>query len=818
MQIKGLTTTEAKLLQQQFGLNKISETHSFHYLNRILSQVFSLLNLLLIAAAVVSFIIGETADAAIILAIVIINGGISFWQEFKAEQTLAELRKLTPTFSRVVRDGKEVLLDTDQIVPGDLILLEVGDKIPVDGVIIESINFEANESMLTGESIPVYKKPDEPEHNQLFAGTIAAAGRARLLAQKTGDNTRFGKIAKSLALVEETATPLQKQIKKLAVNLAILSVVASAAIYFIGVSLKFNNYEMFLTAVSSAVAMVPEGLPSILLITMAVGVKRMAMRRAIVRKLVAIEALGSVNVICTDKTGTLTQGNMQVQKIWMNNKLLGVTEFQKLIQHPNAHKFVDAMLVANTASLAYKFDHGGAEVLGDTTEGALLLFARRIGIDYDVYRGQGQLVDEFSFDQKLKAMSVVWRVQNKAFGLTKGSPEFMVANSKSIAIGDKIHELKPEQKQELVHTYQELAKQGYRVLGFAYKDEMAQKNKYDRAEVESDMVFVGFAALQDPLRPEVKHAIRTATKAGVRSVMITGDNELTAMNIARELGLAVEGDEVMLGKDLEKISENELRAVIEKVKVFARTNPEDKLRIVKAFQTAGFSVAVTGDGVNDSLALKQAEVGVAMGKKGTDVAKEAADIVITDDNYATIISAIEEGRTIYDNIIKSVRYLLSTNIGEVLLILIALIFGLPAPLLPIQILWTNLVSDGLPALALAVDPKDPHAMSRRPRLKQEKLLTASVFGQLFAIGLVVALIVLFIYWYIYRTTNDLTLARTWAFTSLIILQMIVAFIIHGVRSKNNFNLIGAVLLTLLIQFLIISTPGLYGIFEITRPW
>jgi Ca2+-transporting ATPase len=813
----GLTTSEAKHLRLQFGPNKISETHSFHYLGRIVSQVLSLLNILLLAAAGVSFAIGEVADAILIVVIVVLNAGISFWQEFKAEQTLMELRKLTPTFSRVIRDGKETQLNTEELVPGDLVMLELGDKIPADGVVIESINFEANESMLTGESVPVFKKPNEPEHNQLFAGTISAGGRAKFLVQHIGDGTRFGKIAKSLSSVEETATPLQIQIKKLALNLALLAIFFSALIYIVGVSLKFDSYNMFLTAVTSAVAMVPEGLPSILLITMAVGVKRMAVKRAIVRKLVAIEALGSVNVICTDKTGTLTQGRMQVQKIWLNSKLLTAKEFSGRLQEDNAKKFMDAMLVANTASLAYKFDKKTAEVLGDSTEGALLMFAHQLGIDYDLYRQQGELVDEFSFDQKLKTMSVVWKVHGRNIGLVKSSPEFAVSNAVGIAENGKVRPLKPDEKQELVNTYQNLAKQGFRVLGTAYK-EIPAKAKYDRQEIESELIFLGFVALQDPLRTEVKKSIRTALKAGVRSVMITGDNELTAMSIAKQMDLAVADDEVMLGKDLAKITDEELRPAIEKIKVFARTNPEDKLRIVKAFQSAGFSVAVTGDGVNDSLALKQAEVGVAMGKKGTDVAKEAADIIITDDNYATIISAIEEGRTIYDNIIKAVRYLLSTNIGEVMLIVIALAVGLPAPLLPIQILWTNLVSDGLPALALAVDPKDPHAMSRRPRDKQKKLLNANVFGQLFAIGTVVALIIFVLYWYVYRETDNLALARTWAFTGMIFLQMIVAFIIHGVRSKFNYNLIGAVLVTLIIQFFILQSPLLNKIFEIQRPW
>jgi Ca2+-transporting ATPase len=373
------------------------------------------------------------------------------------------------------------------------------------------------------------------------------------------------------------------------------------------------------------------------------------------------------------------------------------------------------------------------------------------------------------------------------------------------------------QKQSVAKEFEKRAKQGYRMLAFGYKDNLPNRSKYDRERTESDLIFLGFAVIIDPIRPEVKRAIATALRAGIRSVMITGDNELTALKIAVELGIVKEGDEVMLGADLRSVSDEQLMKIIERVKVFARTNPEDKLRIVKAFQKAGFSVAVTGDGVNDSLALKQAEIGVAMGKSGTDVAKEAADIVITDDNYATIISAIEEGRTIYNNMLKSVRYLLSTNLGEILTITAALIFGLPAPILPGQILWINLVSDGLPALALAMDPKDHMAMLKSPRDKQARLISPRVFSQLILIGLVVGGLSLLVFWYVHTNFNNIDLSRTWTFTTLILLQLIVAFYIHGFKSKFNWYLLSAVGLTILIQLIILFTPPLYSLFKITRP-
>jgi Ca2+-transporting ATPase len=817
METKGLTTSEARTLQQQYGLNKIGEVHSLHIFAQLMGEIFSLLNLLLLAAAAISFFIKDFTDALLILSIVILNGIISFWQEFKAEKTLSELKKLSPSFARAIRDGREVMLNAEQLVPGDIIIIEAGDKIPADGIVIDAVNLEVNESILTGESVPVYKKPREAEHDQVYSGTLAAAGRGKIQILKIGDETKFGKIAKTLGQLKDTDTPLQIQIKKLAVNLGILAVVLAAAIYFIGIALGYNNLQMFLTAVSSAVALVPEGLPSIMLITMAVGVMRMAQRRAVVRKLVAIEGLGSVNIICTDKTGTLTQGRMTVNHIWTNGKAYTPDEFKPLAAKKNGKMLLDAMVMVNTSSLIYKLDRRFPEVLGDTTEGALLLLAEQAGVDYELHRQQGQILDEFSFDAVSKSMSVVWKHGQTMTALVKSAPEFMVKNATRILVDGAILPLDEAGKQKLIKAYEQMAGKGYRVLGFGFKDHVAEQNKYDRAQVESDLVFTGFAALSDPLRPEVKQAIRQATAAGIRTVMITGDSQLTAITIAKELGLAADGDTAMTGADLQRLSDNELKSTLKHVKVFARTNPEDKLRIVKAYQDSNFSVAVTGDGVNDSLALKQAEIGVAMGKKGTDVAKEAADIVITDDNYATIITAIEEGRTIYDNVLKAIRYLLSTNIGEILTILIALIIGLPAPLLPAQILWTNLVSDGLPALALAVDPKDPTAMRRSPRAKQSKIIHPKVFAQLSLVGLVVSAVTLGIYWLVLNTTSDLTLARTYAFTSLITLQLIVAFIIHG-RGKFNYNLLGAVVLTLFIQFIILATPQLHPIFEIKSLW
>ncbi len=813
MQHKGLTTHEAKVLLKQFGPNSFSKEKKFRALALIFREIFSQLNVMLLAAAGIAIYIHHYTDGILIVGIVLVNAAVSFWQEYKAEQTLHELKQLSPASVRVMRDNREVLINAEQLVPGDLVLLETGDKVPADGWVVEAYNFEVNESVLTGESIPVYKKPGEPEHDTVLGGTLVASGRASISVSATGKNSRFGKIAQTLNSLQETPTPLQTQIKALALTLAGLAIILSAIIFSVGIYLGYDTFEMFLTAVSSMVAMVPEGLPSIILITLAVGVKRMAMKKAVVRKLVAIEGLGSVSVICTDKTGTLTRGEMRVSQIYFNGGVHSPEEFKHL-KTTHARKIVDVAVVVNTAGLVYKFDHGSVTVLGDTTEGALLIFAKELGIDYEIHRTKCKVLDEFSFDQKLKSMSVVCNINGEVEALVKGSPEYIIKSSSRHFEDGRVKILDQDSRQRLIQAYENLSLKGYRVLGVAYKDRLVNARKYQRDEVESDLICLGFVAMSDPIRPEARPAIMAAKRAGIRTVMITGDNEHTAMAIANELGLAQDGDHVVLGKDVEKYTDEALAEVLQKVTVFARTNPEDKLRIVSAFQRMNYNVAVTGDGVNDSLALKQAEIGIAMGRTGTDVAKEAADIVITDDNFATIVSAVEEGRTIYDNVHKAIRYLISTNIGEIFTILFALIVGLPAPLLPVQILWINLASDGLPALALALDPKEANALLKKPRAKDAPLFTAKQIGFLLGIGVVVAGCCLIAYTYVYEMTNNLTLARTWTFTLLILFQMIVAFLIHGFR-KTNLKLVWAVLITLLVQFIILASPRLHSIFGIT---
>ncbi|MGE5392801.1 MAG: cation-translocating P-type ATPase, partial [Candidatus Saccharibacteria bacterium] len=800
MENKGLTTAEAKKLHLLHGPNQIAENHSFRLFAHLLSELFSIMNLLLLAAGGLSLFISDMVDAIMIFAVITINTGISFYQEYKAEKTLEELKKISPASCRAIRDGRQVSLYTEQLVPGDLVLLETGDRVPADGLVIESLNLVVNEAPLTGESVPVYKKPQEAEHNQVFAGTLVSSGRARVKITATGRTTRFGKIAETLSGMTDTDTPLQKQIRKLGIYIAFCSIALSAVIFGLGMLLHFDKFEIFLVAMTSAVAWVPEGLPSIILVTLAVGVKRMAQRRAVVRKMIAIEALGSINIIATDKTGTLTMGEMRVSHVWFDGQARNDGEFRPLLKDPKFQRLIDGMVVVNTSSLALKFGKD-FEVLGDPTEGALLIFARDLGIDYEIHKRNGQIVDEFSFDQELKSMSAVWESGKETVALVKSSPEFIVLNSSRIYSRGEVRAMTEEDRGMLTQAYGNFAKKGLRIIGFGYKD-ITERRKYERNEIEKDLVFLGFAALRDPIRPEVKGAIQMASIAGIRTVMITGDNELTAMAVAQELGLSQADDETILGQDLAKLTDEQLTEQIGRIKVFARTTPQDKLRIVRAFQSAGYNVAVTGDGINDALALKQAEIGVAMGRKGTDVAKEAADIVITDDNYKSIVKAVEEGRTIYDNVLKSIRYLLSTNIGEAITILLALFAGFPTPFLPVQILWLNLVTDSLPAIALALDPKDPNAMRRKPLAKNHPLIGRRGFLQLIAIGVFIGLVCDGTYIGVLTHTNNVVLARTWTFTIMIALQMIIVFLVHGFHNAFNKKLIAAVLITLLIQFLI----------------
>lgn len=842
--ISGVSDYDAKRLLTQYGLNEITLAETKTAVSIFLSQFKSFLVVLLIIASLVSFLLSDVLDGFFILFIVILNSILGFIQEYRAEKALLALRNLTVSKTTVIREGREMEIDSRFLVPGDVIKIEGGDKIPADAKLLSALHIEVNEASLTGESLPVLKKADEEEHNKIWLGTIVVGGRGIAVVEKTGMQSRFGTIARKLSEIETESTPLQKQLATLGKQLGLIALLASALVFLFGLLRGQELLEIFLTSTSLAVAAVPEGLPAVITITLAIGVRRMARQRAIVRKMAAIETLGAATVIATDKTGTITKNEMRVREIFADGKNLEIRsrldrdEIPALLagrRNSAVEELLRIGILANTASLVFRHDGPSAfDLIGDPTEGALLLAAHELGFSPDAIRKEGQLIDEFSFDVKRKTMTVLWKDlpagrqgTDKTFAYVKGAPERVLEQSTKILVHGNEEVLSPPRRSEVEKAMQEAAGRGFRVIAMARKEMKNEKLKIKnlhRDEVESELIFVGFAALSDPPREEVKDAAKEATHAGIRTIMITGDSELTANAIATEAGLIIHGEDILTGEQLDKLGDEELLHILPNVRIFARTTPENKLRIVTAYQKRGDIVAVTGDGVNDALALKQANVGVAMGRSGTDVAKEASDLIVTDDNYATIVRAIEEGRTIYDNIVKSVVYLASGNLGEILTILGAVVLGFfipsgfPVPLTPVQILWINLVTDGLPALALASDPKDPYIMRQKPRNLTQAILSGANLRFIFVTGSLLAAIVLALFVLSLATLSE-SQARTIAFTSLIVLHISIAFLVRGhFRIFSNRFLVLSFLTVIVLQFLILAVPSLQRIFGIGPLW
>src|SRR3990167_434997 len=612
----GLTTTEAKEAVSTFGLNQLPKKGGPSFFGLLLRQIKNPLSVLLIGAVVISATIGDNVDAGLISLILVLNTALGFWQEFKASKELEALKSFEVNFSRVMRDGKEVELPSSEIVPGDVVVLESGYKVPADGQILKSYALQVNESILTGESLPVVKG-EKVNENLLFFGTTIVSGRVTYKVLQTGIKTKFGSIAQNLTEIEDDQTPLEKALSTLSRGIGLGAVAIAGVIFVLRIQQGFEVSEMIITSIALMVAIVPEGLPAVVTIILALGVRKMYQKKALVRKMIAVESLGAATIICTDKTGTLTKNEMRVKEV-------------KVVDHLE-NELLKCGVLCNSASLVEKEDHGGFDILGDTTEGALLLWARDQGIDIDFMRSEGKLVEEIPFSLKTRKMTVFWEENGKKVKFTKGAPEILILESG----------LDEKQQKKWDLEYQEMARKGLRVLGFS-------KNGH----------FLGLIGIADEVRPEVASAIKLTTRAGIRVVMVTGDNELTAKAIGEEIGLLDVGDEILTGTQLAEMNDEQFEQRISKVRIFARITPEDKLRIVKTYQRLGEVVAVTGDGVNDALALKQAEVGVSMGRIGTDVSKEASDIILMDDNFATLVSAVEQGRLIYSNILKVVKFLL----------------------------------------------------------------------------------------------------------------------------------------------------------------
>lgn len=772
--MKGLTSTQAAQLLSQYGQNVISEQKKKNIILKFLEQFNNFLIYLLIFAAGLSFYLGDRLDGYLILAIVLLNGFFGLYQEYKAEEALKLLKKMTITKVRVIRDGKEKDIDSRQLVPQDVIYVEEGSRIPADAVVLHTKHLEINEASLTGESLPVAKDFE----SEVFMGTVVTKGRGYLKIIKTAMFTQFGKIARGLEELGQLETPLQKKLKQLSKNIGIIGITVSLVVFSLSLIQGSQVYLSFLLAVSLMVAVVPEGLPAVMAITLAIGVREMAKRKAIIRKLSAIEALGSITLIATDKTGTLTSNEMRVREIFLDNKIYKQTKLPQ--GSPSFKKLILNSVLCSTASLVEPPEGGRIDILGDPTEGALLLLAKDAKVDYLKTRQSWNLKEEKPFDSQTKRMSVLVSKNGESYVFTKGAPESILS----------ICQLTDEDKKRYESMLDEWAKEGLRVLALSFK-------KTEKLEIKNHNL-LGMVAIYDPPRIEVEEALQKTKKAGIKVVMITGDNEKTAEAIGVSVGLIKKGDEIILGEMLDNYSDEELLKILPKIKVFARINPLHKRRIVCLYQKMGEIVAVTGDGVNDAVALKQADVGVAMGLVGTDVARETADMIITDDNFATIVNAVEEGRNIVKNLKHSVTYLLTGNFSEALSLTGGLLLGITNLFYPIQILYINLISDGLPALALAFSPRDPNVMRQSPK-KSLEILEGFDKKFIVFVGISAATVVLISYFLFAQT------GRTAAFSVLAIIQsfiLVAMWLSHHTIHKNLSKLKSLVfILAFLIPFI-----------------
>ena len=842
----GLNADEATRRQAQEGPNELPEAPPPSLLKLFLSQFSSLIVWVLIGAAIVSGLLEDWIDAVAILAIVFLNGVLGFVQEFRAERSLAALRKMSVAMARVIRGGALQSIPARELVTGDVIALEAGDRIPADSRLFYTTNFQAQEASLTGESTPVHKQaerldtaeaPLADQHNMVFMGTVAVSGKARGLVVATGLGTELGRIAAMIqkaAEAERAETPLQRRLEQFGQTLLWLALGVVTVVFTLGYLRGEPLVEMFLTSVSLAVAAVPEGLPAVVTITLALGVTRMAKRHALIRKLPAVETLGSATVICTDKTGTLTKNEMTVTCLIMDNVHFEVTgegyepsgEIRPSpVSHSPSplpagiHHLLTTSVLCNGAAL--RQENGVWQIIGDPTEGALLVAAAKAGLTKDELERLAPFVREVPFDAERKMMTIVRRTEQGPVAYCKGAPDVLLNRCTGrVTLEGRTEALDEAHRQLISEANASLAQQALRVLGVAYKP-IGQPASSDE-EVERDLIFLGLLAMKDPLRSEATEAVRLCRDAGIRTVMITGDHKETAIAIARELGLHRDEGVALSGAELNGLTDEQLTQRVECVSVYARVSAEHKLRIVEAWKRNGAVVAMTGDGVNDAPAIKAADIGVAMGIAGTDVTKEAADMVVTDDNFASIAAAVEEGRGVFDNIRKTVHFLLSCNVSEVLVMLFATLFGLPLPLLPIHILWMNLVTDGFPALALAVDPKAPDLMRQPPRQAQARLLDG---GRLWAIageGLMLSVIALGAFWCsLFMWQQPIEQARTVAFTVMVAAQLVHVFNCRSDRWSlfqmgvtTNHALIWAVVVSVALQVGILTIPFMEPIFKV----
>ncbi len=804
---RGLSLEESSRRLEKFGKNVLPEGKKKTFLDRLIEQLLDPMIILLLVASIISIFVGEFVDAIAIIVIVVLNAIIGIYQEYKAESALDALKTLTTPHARVLRDGAIMDISIENIVPGDVILLEAGDKVPADVYIIESFGLMVDESILTGESHSVMKESGIIEEdasladrkNMLYMGTSIVKGRAKGIVVSTGSATELGKIASSLASMEEERTPLQKKMAQFSKKLSVITLGIVAVVFLLGIyrgwSSSINTFQLmldqFMVAVSLAVAAVPEGLPAVMTLVLAIGVIEMASENAIVKKLAAVETLGSTTYICTDKTGTLTQNQMTVRRVWVPS--VGELEVTGEGYNPTGEikgqftkelsLILQISVLCNDAHLK-KIDNTWS-VVGDPTEGALLVLAKKGSIDIAMLREECPRVGEVPFDSERKRMTTIHQCDGKEYAFSKGAVESILAISTYIQEGDIVRKLTEADRKKILHMADNMAAMALRVLAFAYKE---VEGSYNGADVEGNMVFVGLVGMIDPPRPEVPEAISMCKTAGIKVAMVTGDSPITAVAIAKEIGLMSPDEEgsYVTGKELAKMTDVELRNIVKDTKVFARVSPEDKLRIVKALRYHKEIVAMTGDGVNDAPALKMADIGVSMGLRGTEVAKEAADLILLDDNFATITKAVRRGRIIYDNIRKFVQFLLSCNLGEVAIVFLAELFGWGSPFRPIHLLFLNLLTDSFPALALGMEGPEKDVMQRPPRDPEEPLLDNRMTFLMIATATFITVAVLGVYYlvkYLWGFPHEV--AQTAALASLVIAEVIRGF---SARSEKEWIL------------------------------
>lgn len=852
-QQQGLKEEQVEKIREIRGFNELKAAKKKTMFQRFLDQFKDFSIIVLIIAAIVSGIVGVSegegiTDTVIILIVVLVNAIIGVAQESKAEKSLEALQKLSDHASKVIRNGKMSVIPARELVPGDVVVLDTGDYIPADLRIIEAVNLKSQESSLTGESVPVEKFSDLIEEqevgigdrkNMLFSSSLVTYGRGKGIVVETGMTTEVGKIAGMLDSTEKQETPLQQKLNKLGKTLGIAAIVICVVIFIIGILQGKEAIHMFMTAVSLAVAAIPEGLVAVSTIVLAIGVQKMVKRNAIVKRLPAVETLGSSTVICSDKTGTLTQNKMTVEKVFWN----GATRNLDNIKDDEIDSQLKKIVYANMLCNDTKISKDGS-LNGDPTEIALVDMAFKLNFEPSIY-DKIPRVQEIPFDSDRKLMTTVNVEDGKYIVYTKGGIDELLRKCKNYEINNEIRENLNEYINTIREKNEEMAKEALRVLGCAYKVLDHLPSKEEMKTIENDLTFIGMVGMIDPPREEAKKAVEKCKKAGIKTVMITGDHKITATAIARKLGILENDYEAITGAELEQMSDEDLEKNVRKYSVYARVSPEHKVRIVTAWQKNGEVVAMTGDGVNDSPALKKSDIGCAMGVVGTDVAKEAADVILTDDNFATVVSAVEEGRRIYDNILKVIQFLLSSNVGEIVVLFFATLltplfskwFGIAdishlEILLPIHILWINLVTDSLPALALAFDPANSDIMERKPVKPGKGIFTKGMTWRVLYQGVMIGLLTLIAFMLGLATTNapidGLTLdeskievGQTMAFATLAFAELVHVFSVRNNKKSvfktgifNNMKLIGAVILSAVLMFAILLIPGLREVFSI----